>query len=278
MLGKDKGEKHMESSYLKVPFLNGNSSSRYYALKGTEGAFQQGPVRARVFTDLSVEEKGRLGKADMLSASVISYFKDVQDRFNANFQVRTISRGNKWQEDLVWWWKWNVGGRSKLFRPNRSVCGDNEENVVQSNVSSVQNDALMSNLDEMHEDSVQQGVQRRLANKPNVVVNDSLTSELARYKELVRKWLRPQFKSLTALAVYPPNTPVCLSQSFGLSVVLLRSSLHMAFLVVKLEDKKLEMNIDDEEWSMGALKFDDENQKVKGFLKRTNLVIGLLNI
>ncbi|GJT37211.1 hypothetical protein Tco_0937076 [Tanacetum coccineum] len=62
---------------------------------------------------------------------------------------------------------------------------DNEENVVQSNVSSVQNDALMSIINEMHEDGVQQGVQSRLANKPDKVVNDSLTSELARYKELV---------------------------------------------------------------------------------------------
>ncbi|GJX53720.1 hypothetical protein Tco_0282089 [Tanacetum coccineum] len=62
---------------------------------------------------------------------------------------------------------------------------DNEENIVQSNVSSVQNDALMSILDEMHEDGIRQGVQSRLANKPDIVVNDSVTSELARYKELV---------------------------------------------------------------------------------------------
>ncbi|GJV21175.1 retrovirus-related pol polyprotein from transposon TNT 1-94 [Tanacetum coccineum] len=58
---------------------------------------------------------------------------------------------------------------------------DNEEHVVQSNVSSVRDDALMSILDEMHE----QGVQSRLANKPDMVVKDSVTSELARYKELV---------------------------------------------------------------------------------------------
>ncbi|GJU40658.1 retrovirus-related pol polyprotein from transposon TNT 1-94 [Tanacetum coccineum] len=58
---------------------------------------------------------------------------------------------------------------------------DNEDHVVQRNVSSVRNDALMSILDEMHE----QGVQSRLANKPDMVVNDSVTSELARYKELV---------------------------------------------------------------------------------------------
>ncbi|GJZ74942.1 retrovirus-related pol polyprotein from transposon TNT 1-94 [Tanacetum coccineum] len=65
---------------------------------------------------------------------------------------------------------------------------DNEEIFIQSNVSSVQNDALMSIINEMHEDGVQQGVQSRLANKPDKVVNDSLTSELARYKELVREY------------------------------------------------------------------------------------------
>ncbi|GKE85210.1 hypothetical protein Tco_1558952, partial [Tanacetum coccineum] len=65
---------------------------------------------------------------------------------------------------------------------------DNEENVVKSNVSYVQNDALMSIINDMHEDGVQQGLQSRLANKPDKVVNDSLTSELARYKELVGEY------------------------------------------------------------------------------------------
>ncbi|GJY49454.1 retrovirus-related pol polyprotein from transposon TNT 1-94 [Tanacetum coccineum] len=41
---------------------------------------------------------------------------------------------------------------------------DNEEHVVQCNASSVRNDALMSILDEMHE----QGVQSRLTNKPDM--------------------------------------------------------------------------------------------------------------
>ncbi|GJY41826.1 hypothetical protein Tco_0429096 [Tanacetum coccineum] len=58
---------------------------------------------------------------------------------------------------------------------------DNEEHVVQCNVSSVRNDALMSIIDDMHE----QGVQSMSANKQVKVVNDTLTSELARYKELV---------------------------------------------------------------------------------------------
>ncbi|GKA86163.1 retrovirus-related pol polyprotein from transposon TNT 1-94 [Tanacetum coccineum] len=50
--------------------------------------------------------------------------------------------------------------------PYDQYVEDNEEHVVQSNVSSVRNDALMSILDEMHE----QGVQSRLANKPDMVV------------------------------------------------------------------------------------------------------------
>ncbi|GJS85430.1 retrovirus-related pol polyprotein from transposon TNT 1-94 [Tanacetum coccineum] len=72
--------------------------------------------------------------------------------------------------------------------PYNQYVEDNEENVVQSNVSSVQNDALMLIINEMHEDGVQQGVQSRLANKPDKVVNDSLTSKLVRYKELVREY------------------------------------------------------------------------------------------
>ncbi|GJT94406.1 retrovirus-related pol polyprotein from transposon TNT 1-94 [Tanacetum coccineum] len=75
--------------------------------------------------------------------------------------------------------------------PYDQYMEDNEDHVVQRDVSSVRNDALMSILDEMHE----QGVQSRLANKPNMVVNkpdmvvnDSVNSELARYKELVGEY------------------------------------------------------------------------------------------
>ncbi|GJX15649.1 retrovirus-related pol polyprotein from transposon TNT 1-94 [Tanacetum coccineum] len=65
--------------------------------------------------------------------------------------------------------------------PYDQYVEDNEEHVVQSNVSSVRNDALMSIIDDMHE----QGVQSVSANKQVKVVNNSVTSELARYKELV---------------------------------------------------------------------------------------------
>ncbi|GJZ48014.1 hypothetical protein Tco_0601846 [Tanacetum coccineum] len=62
---------------------------------------------------------------------------------------------------------------------------DNEDHVVQRDVSSVRNDALMSILDECSDMGF---VQSRLANKPDMIVNDSVTSELARYKELVGEY------------------------------------------------------------------------------------------
>ncbi|GJY88103.1 retrovirus-related pol polyprotein from transposon TNT 1-94 [Tanacetum coccineum] len=60
---------------------------------------------------------------------------------------------------------------------------DNEEHVVQCNASSVRNDALMSILDEMHEQGVQNDNNRKKA------------ETLA-------------LKPISALTVYPPNTPV----------------------------------------------------------------------
>ncbi|GJX18362.1 retrovirus-related pol polyprotein from transposon TNT 1-94 [Tanacetum coccineum] len=53
------------------------------------------------------------------------------------------------------------------------------EQVVQSNVSSIPNDALMMIINDMHE----QAAQCISANEQNKIVNVSLTAELARYKE-----------------------------------------------------------------------------------------------
>ncbi|GJV44576.1 hypothetical protein Tco_1429112 [Tanacetum coccineum] len=58
---------------------------------------------------------------------------------------------------------------------------DNTVQVVQSNVSSVPNDALMMIINDMHE----QATQYVFANEQNKVVNESLTAELVRYKEQV---------------------------------------------------------------------------------------------
>nr|GEV28986.1 retrovirus-related Pol polyprotein from transposon TNT 1-94 [Tanacetum cinerariifolium]GEY72666.1 retrovirus-related Pol polyprotein from transposon TNT 1-94 [Tanacetum cinerariifolium] len=74
---------------------------------------------------------------------------------------------------------------------------DSVEQVVHSNVSSVQNDALNMIINDMHE----HGVQSMSANKHNKVVNDTLTSELARYKELVE--LKGKMKIITVDPVKP---------------------------------------------------------------------------
>ncbi|GJR10687.1 hypothetical protein Tco_0793339 [Tanacetum coccineum] len=63
---------------------------------------------------------------------------------------------------------------------------DNAVSVVQSNVSSVPNDAYMMIFNEMHE----QTAQSVSANKQDKVVNASLTAELATYKEQVELYER----------------------------------------------------------------------------------------
>ncbi|GJU99910.1 gag-pol polyprotein [Tanacetum coccineum] len=251
-LGKDNGENIMKSIN-EGPFHMGTISNVIAA--GTEGAVQQGPVRARVLNDLSAEEKERY-KADI--RSTIFYFKcrmpqfssiqhnhpsllnpqmnhllldnfhlgpkrlqdsdyvkdknalsaslkengavldEEQSLFLAGEQVTNFDEDvdNSPKNDLAL----NVDHVFEadecdafnsdvdegptiqtMFMYNEMPKRYNEEHVVQSNVSSVRNDALMTILNEMHE----QGVQSRLANKPDMVVNDSVTSELVRYKELV---------------------------------------------------------------------------------------------
>ncbi|GJU61017.1 retrovirus-related pol polyprotein from transposon TNT 1-94 [Tanacetum coccineum] len=75
------------------------------------------------------------------------------------------------------------------YDSNTSFMEEDDDTVVESNVSSVRNDPLISIIDDMHE----QGVQSMSANKQVKVVNDILTSELARYTELVgvyEKWTK----------------------------------------------------------------------------------------
>ncbi|GJR11954.1 hypothetical protein Tco_0794606 [Tanacetum coccineum] len=71
----------------------------------------------------------------------------------------------------------NMDVYHEYTRCNSDYVEDTKNNVATCNVSSVRNDALMFILDEMHE----QGVQSRLANKPDIVVNDSVTLELRGY-------------------------------------------------------------------------------------------------
>ncbi|GKA53135.1 hypothetical protein Tco_0746450, partial [Tanacetum coccineum] len=83
--------------------------------------------------------------------------------------------------------------------PYDQYVEDNEDHVVQRNVSYVRNDALMSILDEMHE----QGVQSRLANKPDMVVNDSVTSflDLKKLKDKIEDRLYKQDQSVQTVHI-----------------------------------------------------------------------------
>ncbi|GKE02841.1 hypothetical protein Tco_1390824 [Tanacetum coccineum] len=72
--------------------------------------------------------------------------------------------------------------------PYEQYVKNNAEQVVQSNVSSVPNDALMMIINDMQE----QAAQCISANEHNKVVNESLTAELARYKEQVEIYEKEQ--------------------------------------------------------------------------------------
>ncbi|GKB20304.1 hypothetical protein Tco_0854227 [Tanacetum coccineum] len=65
---------------------------------------------------------------------------------------------------------------------------DNAVQVIQSNVSSVPNDALMMIINDMHEPSAQYVS----VNEQNKVVNESLTAELVRYKKQVEFYEKGQ--------------------------------------------------------------------------------------
>ncbi|GJX49158.1 retrovirus-related pol polyprotein from transposon TNT 1-94 [Tanacetum coccineum] len=92
-------------SITKGPFQMGTVSDMIAA--GTEGAFQQGPVRARVFTDLSAEEKERL-KADIRATnillqgipkdiySLINHYTDAKDIWDS---VKMILEGSELTKD-----------------------------------------------------------------------------------------------------------------------------------------------------------------------------------
>ncbi|GJX04129.1 hypothetical protein Tco_0190045, partial [Tanacetum coccineum] len=73
--------------------------------------------------------------------------------------------------------------------PYEQYVKDNAVTVVQSNVSFVPNDALVMIINDMHE----QSAQCVFANEQSKVVNASLTTKLARYKEqveLYKRWTR----------------------------------------------------------------------------------------
>ncbi|GKB70871.1 hypothetical protein Tco_0932283 [Tanacetum coccineum] len=66
-------------------------------------------------------------------------------------------------------------------REAKHYVEDNEEHVVQSNVSSIRNDALMSILDEMHEQGVQK---RKIDEQMRIIISDRNQKETSLKSEL----------------------------------------------------------------------------------------------
>ncbi|GJT69262.1 hypothetical protein Tco_1028548 [Tanacetum coccineum] len=103
-LGKDNGENIMKS-IKEGPFQMGTVSD--VITGGTEGAVQQGPVRARVLKDLSAEEKERY-KADIRATnillqgipkdiySLINHYTDAKDIWE---NVKMILEGSELTKD-----------------------------------------------------------------------------------------------------------------------------------------------------------------------------------
>ncbi|GJW57160.1 hypothetical protein Tco_0103891 [Tanacetum coccineum] len=87
-LGKDNGENIMKSIN-EGPFHMGTVSD--VIAGGTEGAVQQGPVRARVLNDLSAEEKERY-KADIRATNILlqGIPKDIYSLINHYTDAKDI--------------------------------------------------------------------------------------------------------------------------------------------------------------------------------------------
>ncbi|GJW84996.1 hypothetical protein Tco_0158141 [Tanacetum coccineum] len=144
--------------------------------------------------------------------------QDVRGRYNANNQGRLIQRNNA-RGNVV---AGNIGGQNRGGLTTLMMNGDDSPRMIWHlnvihNLEADQKCAFDSDVDEApnvqtmfmvnlssedpiydevgpsHDsntpfEGVQQGVQSRSSNKPDMVVNDSLTSELVRYKELVREY------------------------------------------------------------------------------------------
>ncbi|GKE53736.1 hypothetical protein Tco_1488892 [Tanacetum coccineum] len=100
---------------------------------------------------------------------------------------------------------------------------NNVEQVVQSNVSSVQNDSLMMIINDMHN----QAAQCVSTNEHNKVVNESLTVKLARYKEQVAIYEKGQVDEKKKVAIGYKN-PLYLT-----SVMQVQSALYNGHEIVK---------------------------------------------
>ncbi|GKD43634.1 hypothetical protein Tco_1268279 [Tanacetum coccineum] len=147
--------------------------------EGNKGALHLGPERPRVYSVLSPEDKERKS---------LEYYKINDEAPTA----QTMFMANLSSADPVY----DEAGRSYDFDifymsnsnmiPHDQYVKDNAVPIVQSNVSSVTNDAYMMIYNYMYEPHAQSVSKITW----NIVVDNSLTTELETYKEQVELYER----------------------------------------------------------------------------------------
>ncbi|GJW78255.1 hypothetical protein Tco_0139937 [Tanacetum coccineum] len=187
--------------------------------KGAQGALHLGPEHDRVFTDLTPEEKERFVTAVKLNRGLktsnydqlYAYLK--QHEAHANENKMMLERYNQHTIDPL---AFNVYGRQNRGHGNYArgavAAGNGGDNVFQVD----QCDAFDFDVDEAP--TAQTMFIENLSSadpiydetgpsydsdilSENKVVNESLTAELARYKEQVEIYEKEQVKTIHALAV-----------------------------------------------------------------------------
>ncbi|GKD11529.1 hypothetical protein Tco_1195936, partial [Tanacetum coccineum] len=115
------------------------------------------------------------------------FISEVQDHDNYLDNMNEYPEGHEMQNDVQ---PNDIVDSDTEYTSNSNIISyeqyvqDNEEQVIQSDVSSVPNDALMMIINDIDE----QVAQCVTNNTQNKAVNVSLTAELARYKELAETY------------------------------------------------------------------------------------------
>nr|GEU83325.1 integrase, catalytic region, zinc finger, CCHC-type, peptidase aspartic, catalytic [Tanacetum cinerariifolium] len=158
-------------------------------VKCEDGAFHLGPERPRVYSDLSPEEKDKYN-ADSRATNIllqgslkdiytlINHYTDAKDIWdNVKCSLKTMLMENLSSAYPVY----GKAGLSYDSDILSEYVKDNAVPVVQSSVSSIQNDPYMMILNDMHE----QPTQHESVTAQNNVVDNSLSAKRATSKEQV---------------------------------------------------------------------------------------------
>ncbi|GJW34670.1 hypothetical protein Tco_0057590 [Tanacetum coccineum] len=194
-LGKDNGENIMKS-IKEGPFQMGTVSD--VIAGGTEGIPKDIYSRPPITTDAKdiwenvkmILEGSELTKDDRES-QLYDEFEHFRQIKGETIQGYYVSCGSRFREDTIATNQWKTYSEKQY---KRKWC--NAGNEEQGPTSQTMFMANLTSEDPIYDEAGTsydsnnpfEGVQSRLTNKPDMVMNDSVTSELARYKELVGEY------------------------------------------------------------------------------------------